>query len=180
VLTIARCCGLEWDEHLPVLTAKAGKLELLQWLIKCGCPIDSDEVVNAAVEREQLEVIIWLYEKFASLWSARCKKTLMWRAGWLDKLPMVKWLLEHGAEWPEAFCCNANLTTFQPLGDHGVGCWSLQCVQWAIANGCTWGQWRCQHYDVTLYDCSCNGAVHDDASSGSAFCDMTIASQVFK
>jgi hypothetical protein len=161
VLTVARCYGLEWHGDLPIRAARSGKLELLQWMHKCGCRFEPDVVICAAVERDYVDVVAWLYEQFAASFAADFKQGLLWRAGWLDNLSVAQCLREHGAEWPEAFCCNANLTTFQPLGDHSAGCWSLQCVQWAIANGCTWGQWRCQDYNVTLYTCCCAGGDHE-------------------
>eukprot|EP00953_Heterococcus_sp_UTEX-ZZ885_P008669 5174-Heterococcus_DN1.PRE.7 len=174
-----------WTEHrnqvdlVDQAAARSGKLELLQWMHKCGCRFEPDVVICAAVERDYVDVVAWLCEQFATSFAADFKQGLLWRAGWLDNLSVAQCLREHGAEWPEAFCCNANLTTFQPLGDHSAGCWSLQCVQWAIANGCTWGQWRCHDYNVTLYTCCCPGGDHEGLT-GSKLCDRWQAAATFE
>jgi hypothetical protein len=104
VLTLARCYGLEWNEGLSFYAAPAGKLELMQWMHKCGCPIEPDLVIDAAVRGSRLDVLTWVYKQFASSFTAELKREQLWRAGWLHKLPIVKWLREHGADWPEAFC----------------------------------------------------------------------------
>jgi hypothetical protein len=175
VLTVARCYGLEWNAKLPLAAASSGKLGLLQWMHKCGCPID---VAEAAVESNKLAVVTWLYERFPTSFTAELKQNLLWRAGWMNRLPVVKWLREHDVEWPEAFCCNA-LSTFH-VGGVINGCWSLQCVQWALAHGSTWRDWHCCQYHGVLYDCSCQDEVHDDGPDGYELCDVRQAATVFK
>jgi hypothetical protein len=94
-------------------------------------------------------------------------QNLLWRAGYADNLPVAKWLREHGAEWPDTFC-HTEHSIFE-ISDFDDGCWSLECVQWAIASGSTWREWRCCHYDHMMYECSCDAVDHDDgllATSG--------------
>jgi hypothetical protein len=91
---------------------------------------------------------------------------------------VVKWLREQDAEWPVAFCYNEDSTFY--IGGVTNGCWTLQCVQWAIANSSSWGTWRCQHYDSSLYECTCKDGVHDDGPSGDELCDIRQAALVFK
>jgi hypothetical protein len=179
VLTVARCYGLQWKELLPIAAATVGKLELLQWLHKCGCPMDLNSVIEEAVENNHIEVVTWLYKQFASSFTTELKQAMLWRAGWLDKLPMVKWLREHDAEWPDAFCYHEDSSNAM-TGADTCGCWSLQCVQYAIANGCTWRGWHCQDYDEMHQECSCDSSAHDDGSSDSELCDVMHAKLVFK
>jgi hypothetical protein len=63
VLTVARCYGLEWDDDLPLLAAEHAKLELLQWMHKCGCPFLSctEAVIEAGFDSKDLATVNWLY-----------------------------------------------------------------------------------------------------------------------
>jgi hypothetical protein len=61
----------------------------------------------------------------------------------------VKWCHEQGAEWPKSFYNLADA----PWGN----CWSLQCVQWAVANGFTRLERRCQDLAPQYYDCESDG-----------------------
>jgi hypothetical protein len=177
VLTVARCYGLEWNDQLPELAAGKGKLELLQWMLKCGCPVQSQALIEAGFASNDLATVAWLYKHFTVFFTAEFKQNLLWRAGYMNKLPMAKWLREHGAEWPDTFCFTEH-STFD-ISDIDDGCWHLQCVQWAIANGSTWREWRCCHYDHMMYKCSCEGNVHDEGPNGSEWCDVRQAALMF-
>jgi hypothetical protein len=134
VLTVARVYGLQWSTHLTQHAATYKKYELLDWLRRCGCPLNPDEIIDSAFDSD-LEHLKQLYELFGP-WSAQRLTSLWCSAASSDKLETIKWLREVGAVWPTCFYDSENT----PWG----ACCSCRCVQWAIANGSTWGTWRCQ------------------------------------
>jgi hypothetical protein len=178
VLTIARCYGLEWHDDLPQLAAGHGKLEVLEWMHKCGCPFVAEAVIEAGFGSNDLATVNWLYKQFEPSFTAEFKQNLLWRAGYANDLLVAKWLRGHGAEWPDTFCFTEH-STFD-ISDIGDGCWSLECVQWAIASGSTWREWRCCHYDHMMYECFCDADDHADESVGFEWCNVKRAARVFK
>eukprot|EP00953_Heterococcus_sp_UTEX-ZZ885_P008670 5174-Heterococcus_DN1.PRE.8 len=99
----------------------------------------------------------------------------LWYAGVDDELDVVKWLHEQGAGWP---------TGFYNLKDvSNSHCWSLRCVQWALATGSTWLVWRCQDLAPEHYHCNSGGTEHsadhsDDTCSPK--CDRKYAAELFQ
>eukprot|EP00953_Heterococcus_sp_UTEX-ZZ885_P017021 9553-Heterococcus_DN1.PRE.4 len=52
----------------------------------------------------------------------------------------------NGAEWPSSYIGE------QVVIDESVrACWSHNSVAWALSNGFSWGEWRCQDLTPELY-----------------------------
>jgi hypothetical protein len=134
VLALARCYGLKWCKSFTLQAAKCEQLEVLQWLHKCGCPT----VINWAVYKGQVRILAWV----CSVKADPCGDDLLHRsltqAGRAGSMFAVEWLRAQGARWPDSF------VAYDCYPQMGNKCGSLDAVMWALANRCTWGNWRCQ------------------------------------
>jgi hypothetical protein len=144
VLTLARVRGLQWCRHLAEVSARSGKLELLQWLHVRGCPWDEPEVCRRAALSGNVNKLIWLQQVTAP-WSAELKSEMLLSARWNTKLSAVKWLRQRGAGWPSSFCDVTDSKATQV-------CWTVAVVSWSLKNGCTWGNWQCAQLQPELYN----------------------------
>jgi hypothetical protein len=144
VITLARLYGMQWSDHLTYCAAYYRQYELLKWLHKCGCPWDLEDFATEARETQDLEHTKQLFAVTAP-WPADKLTILMQHAALYDNLDTIKWLHEQGTEWPTRFYDN--------WGAPDRDCWSLECAQWAVANGSTWLEWRCQDLANEYYHC---------------------------
>jgi hypothetical protein len=94
------------------------------------------------------------------------------QAGESGRVSVLRWLREQGATWPESF-----------LNAQDSSCWSIAAIQWALANGSTWLQWRCQDLAPQEYYCAIDGeltgAAHNDSECKQELCDKRKAAQLF-
>jgi hypothetical protein len=60
-----------------------------------------------------------------------------------DQLAVTQWLMAHGAVWPASFTVLSELTIRT--------CWSVSAVQWALARGSGWHEWKCEDYTADKY-----------------------------
>jgi hypothetical protein len=170
VLTLAKVLGLQWVDYFTDFAADEQKYELLQWLRKCGCPWNLDVIAEDALDRSDLEHMKQL-RAVTGPWAVHLLSAKLWYAGVENELDIVKWLREQGAEWPTNFNC-INIAPNRH-------CWSLQCVQWALANGSTWLGWRCQDLASQNYSCSSDDAEHVDDTCD-PHCDRKYAAELFE
>ena len=67
----------------------------------------------------------------------------------------INWLRDElQVPWPTTFVVQTSSTIDvdgHPV-EGGLRCWSRSAIEYALANGCGWGNWRCQHYDAGWYD----------------------------
>jgi hypothetical protein len=76
------------------------------------------------------------------------------RASWGDNLAAAKWLKAQGAGWPATFAGHYTIAVANASRNEIIRqCWGLSTVQWAVASGSGWLNWRCQDYiaDVLKY-----------------------------
>jgi hypothetical protein len=154
VLTLARLYGSAWSECTPACAAAATKYDMLMWLLKCGCPLDLvgmlEEANNSRYGLDHLKTL----RAITGPWPAKELAIMLWCAGRHDELDTVKWLCEQAAAWPKSYCKTAT--------GQWSECWSLRCVQWALANGSAFLEWRCQDLVAHQYYCKLGVDDHTD------------------
>jgi hypothetical protein len=171
VLALGRWYGLRWNDLLTSYAAEFEKYKLMEWLLKCGCPWNPGSCLLMDIRRiehmKQLRAI-------TGPWPIDRLNGISWSAALHDcALDTVKWCREQGAAWPESFYDHTNA----PYGN----CWSLNCVEWALANGSTWLTWRCQDLAPHQFHCRLGIQVADhseDACKG-GYCDRRKANELF-
>jgi hypothetical protein len=145
VMTLLRVHGVPWDWRLCRRAAERGSLRFLQWLRSTSCPWKEAAVLHNACKSGNVAMLQWLLTATAP-WTDTVKQEMLQRAAWYDRLAAVQWLKAHGAQWP------ANFGGQYKVRDEQVQqCWSLSAVQWAIASGSGWLQWKCEGYHADQY-----------------------------
>eukprot|EP00953_Heterococcus_sp_UTEX-ZZ885_P016647 9351-Heterococcus_DN1.PRE.3 len=102
-------------------------------------------------------------------WTAAEMTSMLDTAGKRGELVALRWLRNCGAEWP------SNFYSFYSSSDEIEDHWDKDAAMWALANGCTWGDWQCEQLkqdvsedaDVAVFfawahehgcPCTCNGS----------------------
>jgi hypothetical protein len=146
VLSLLKVHDMAWNPCMCTAAAFTGNLHLLQWLHDCGCPWDERCVITTAAVRCHLNVLKWLHE-INGPWSDARSNHVMLVVGACGGLHVVEWLLAQEVQWPEQL-----YGTFKWGGvTHNV-CWTANVVKWALAHGCTWGNWQCQQLALDRYE----------------------------
>jgi hypothetical protein len=140
VLTLARLHGMKWTEYFTLGAVRTNKLELLQWLVECGCPISYADALDVAVYFDHVEILAWTRSTKAVTWGQPLLQRSLELAGRAGSVHAAAWLRSQGAKWPTSFVT----VDTSPNRASGNEYWLLSAVKWALANGCTWGNWRCQ------------------------------------
>eukprot|EP00953_Heterococcus_sp_UTEX-ZZ885_P028971 15434-Heterococcus_DN1.PRE.1 len=79
-------------------------------------------------------------------WYVNTKMRLLSSSGLCGNLPAAKWLRAQGADWPPAF-----VSGVQDEAGATLGCWRVSVVQWALASGSGWLDWKCEDYAADKY-----------------------------
>jgi hypothetical protein len=145
VLSLLKQHDLVWNSNLCDTAARNGKLQLLQWLHESGCHWDEQQVIDTAVMRGCVNMLKWLHE-VTGPWSAKANDRMMLIAGFCNNLHVVKWLRTREVQWPKQLYGTA---TWDSISREV--CWNPEVVRWALANGCTWGNWQCQLLTAERY-----------------------------
>jgi hypothetical protein len=175
VLTLARVYGLQWTAKLPNLAAEYKQYDLLIWLVKCGCTLDLQQIMDFASEDDELEHMKRLHA-ITGPWRVHEETcTLMMNyAGLIGSINTLQWWRDLGVAWP---------TSFYRVSDPSRSmhdCWSLNCMQWAIANGSTWLVWRCQDLAPYMYSCIGSGCAEHSDDTCYDSCNRKGAAELFK
>jgi len=114
--------GREWDAHMCHNAAAGGHLAILERALDRGCALD-ERVLECAAENGHLTVVQWL-------WSRGCPRgtTLADRAARANHFEIVLWL--HAQDYP----CDAEGKMYNYAARHG----RLDVLEWCKANGFTW------------------------------------------
>jgi hypothetical protein len=122
----------------------AAQFSVLRYLVtEAGCPWNVRLAEKRAAEVGTVDDLQWIAEHSSSVWPASVLSELLMIAGVNDKLATAVWLREQGAEWPPSFALpNTLIETPVPWLRRPSKCWSTRAMQWALANGCTWGATR--------------------------------------
>jgi hypothetical protein len=170
-ITLARLYGLAWNTSLTEYAACFKKYELLKWLRKCGCPWNLDDIMTNARDNAELQDIKDVCA-ITGPWPIETLSDMMNEVALYDEPETVKWCREQGAEWPKSFYD----LEYAPHGN----CWPVRCVQWAIANGSTFLEWRCQDLAPHQFLCKLGVDDHSDDASRGHNCFRNIAIELFR
>jgi hypothetical protein len=137
--------GCPWNTHTCARAAYYRHLHVLQWAHTNGCPWDLSKVQLGAATSGSIRVLEWLQQNSGQQWTATEMTRMLDQAGLFDrKLRVAKWLRKQGAQWPSSFYS-------YDKEQKSMVSWSVDSVRWAVAKGCTWGDWSCQKLALKLY-----------------------------
>jgi hypothetical protein len=89
------------------------------------------------LESGQQQPVLQIVDAASSFWTTAELSKLLVTAGQHDNIAAAIWLRAQGAQWPLSFASfNYSITTNDPSSRPW---WSVRAMQWALANGCTWG-----------------------------------------
>jgi hypothetical protein len=165
VLILARTYGLQWTTDYTRNAAAGNDAQLLQWLLKCGCPYDVSRIAFWVRQHGNADLLECCHAKAPV--PADLKQQLLLFAGKRGQLPILKWLHDTDTAWPATF-----------YNDHC--CWAV-LVQWALTNGCEWGSWKCQLATPANFCCltSFRAGEHNDAECTAKWCPQRQAAALF-
>jgi hypothetical protein len=159
VLQMCKAKGMLWDLNVTDAVAAYGHLEYLQQMIALDCPLRILRLAASCTRRPfsvAVPMLQWLQSKYD--WAAaRDKQHVLREAGLWGSIETMAWLrAEHKVPWPTQFGgirvgCGTVDHNSPPVKGARL-CWDLTAIKWGFANGCGWGDWRCQHYDAGWYD----------------------------
>jgi hypothetical protein len=147
ILQWARERGCPWDEHTCRCAARNGHLHILQWARANGCSWNLGIVLRFAASIGNITALEWLQQNSEREWTAAVLTSMLDIAGVYTRMAAAKWLIKKGAEWPSSFAgidLDFGYECFK-------GCWTPRAVQWALARGSTWREWKCEQLAPELY-----------------------------
>jgi hypothetical protein len=152
VLKLAKIYDLPWSPTLASNAAFYNKLELLQWLSSVRCPWNVNQTLQSAAYRGSTELLDWLQSQVDKTALTDSARFMLNNAATYDNLEAVQWLRQHAAaEWGGSFF-DSYLERYSEDNEVEVNmCWSKRTAQWALANGCTWGDWQCSMCSAERY-----------------------------
>jgi hypothetical protein len=147
VLKLAKQHDLEWSFAFTLDAASTNNLQLLQWLRSVQC---EGSVLLAIAAGGTTEVLEWVQSQISTAAFTYEVQNMLETAAQDDSLQVVQWLRQRAAaEWPTSFCDTILVFDFNsPANDRVNRCWSKRAVQWALANGGTWGNWQCSLFSA--------------------------------
>jgi hypothetical protein len=86
--------GCPMDKYTSYHVAKTGHLKALKWVIKKGCPMD-EETCSVAAYRGDIEMLQWLRSQ-----SCPWDEWTSYRAAWNGDRDMLQWAIDHGCPEP--------------------------------------------------------------------------------
>jgi hypothetical protein len=144
VMTLLRLHGVPWSTELCSTAARSNKLALLQWLHSHACPWIEDHVRHYASMKGSVAMLEWLWT--VAPWPCELWQPMLEKAAINSNLSVAKWIKGYGTAWPAAYTLMAN------YADCSRRCWSVSAVQWALACGAGWLDWKCTDYDADEYN----------------------------
>jgi hypothetical protein len=150
VLALARGHGLQWSGCLTYVAALKNEFELVRWLYESGCPTHFPDVITFAIKFDRADILAWVRSLAGVRWYAGFLNDSLVEAGRAGSVAAAAWLRTQGAEWPASFVTWGRFS--MPQGSYV--CWRWNTVKWALANGCTWGDWECRA--ATREHCHCD------------------------
>lgn len=150
VLSWLRAHGFALDARTARAAASNAETTTLDFLLENGCPGMDRAFVSCCVQHNP-DALQWCYDtlrpRLPHIWTAASLRRWLLLAGTFDRENSAKFLLEHGAEWPDIgqtfgkdIAChddedyNYDATTTKCI-------WSPSFLEWAMAEGCTFGTW---------------------------------------
>jgi hypothetical protein len=147
VLKLARQHDLEWSFAFTLTAAFRNNLRSVE------CPWCEGSVLHAIAAGGTTEVLEWVQSQISTTALTGRVQDMLETAAQDDNLQIVQWLRQRAAaEWPTSFCDTILVFDFSnPANDRMNRCWSKRAVQWALANGGTWGNWQCSLFSAGRY-----------------------------
>jgi hypothetical protein len=146
VATVVRLHGGPWDNVICRKAACLGQLRMLQCLHSNGCQWDELNVLLNASRSGSVPMLEWL-KTVTKPWSESCRAAMLNDAASCERLAAAQWFKANGAQWPTAFA-SEYLDISQVSQKQ---CWSVSTVQWAVAAGSGWREWKCEDYAAEKY-----------------------------
>jgi hypothetical protein len=140
VVALLRVHGVPWSSKLCNSAASSNKLALLQWLHSHSCPWEEHIVLHYASMGGSAAVLGWLSTVTEPLLLNEMQDLLA-DAGSVSNIAAAQWLRARGAAWPKSF--NPSI---QCDGMLFRVCWDIPAVEWALACGSGWRDWKCADY----------------------------------
>jgi hypothetical protein len=122
----------------------------VEWLLDNGFTMNGDDMLSLTVSDleddsshiHDLPMLKLLHSRGIGgtdgVWSDDTYRTVMMHAGVKDELELLQWARQHAPTvWPDQLW----EPSWRGSSMRPINCWSLQCSQWAISQGCPWGVW---------------------------------------
>eukprot|EP00953_Heterococcus_sp_UTEX-ZZ885_P029672 15733-Heterococcus_DN1.PRE.2 len=122
----------------------------VEWLLDNGFTMNGDDMLSLTVSDleddsshiHDLPMLKLLHSRGIGgtdgVWSDDTYRTVMMHAGVKDELELLQWARQHAPTvWPDQLW----EPSWRGSSMRPINCWSLQCLQWAISQGCPWGVW---------------------------------------
>jgi hypothetical protein len=134
----------------------SGNVEMVQYLIASGCSVSDSASQIKAATCSAAHMLAYLRDAGHGVWDQAALNRLLVEAGMHGQIEPLKWLRAQGAQWPNTVC--------RPVYERHR-CWALSTLQYAIENGCPWGDWPygvcaelvAQHYSEEVEWAHANG-----------------------
>jgi hypothetical protein len=118
------------------------KMDLLQWLLRRGCPWNIDSILALiALRKLHLPLLKWMRTK-SGPWAAELQAVLLRTAVRTEAFAAADWLREQGAAWPNSFQAGAPYWVE----------WTLPMVKYASEHGASWGEWKCEKFSPDMIE----------------------------
>jgi hypothetical protein len=139
----------------------SGNVEMVKYLVASGCPLSGTAPQERAATCSTADMLAYLREAGHGVWDQPTLDRLLVQAGKHGQLEPLRWLRAQGAQWPDAVC-KAEYRQYH--------CWPLPTLQYAVQNGCPWGEWpfgvcaelKAQHFAEEVEWAHANGCVCGD------------------
>lgn len=105
VLRWLRAHGQSYTESTAISAAAHGEVETINFLFENGCLFIDADFVACCVQYGRINSLQWCYDtlsaRIPAIWSAANLRWWTLLAGHWDQRLVIKFLFEHGAEWPD-------------------------------------------------------------------------------
>lgn len=141
-----------WDEDAALGSAFGDEISTIDFLFENGCPGFDKDFVSCCVKDGGPHTLRWCYDtlrvRVPDLWNADNLQEWLLLAGTFDRKFTAKFLLQHGAEWPdigqkfgEDIEYQRDCDDYKFEKDTTTCVWSVPFLRWAMSQGCTFGSW---------------------------------------
>jgi hypothetical protein len=142
VYALAKQYDLPWEKRYCLWAALHNKMDLLQWLLRRGCPWNIDSILALiALRKLHLPLLKWMRTK-SGPWAAELQAVLLRTAVRTEAFAAADWLREQGAAWPNSFQAGAPYWVE----------WTLPMVKYALEHGASWGEWKCEKFSPDMIE----------------------------